>query len=233
MTPVSIAYVLMHSPLVGPSTWVPVAQRLPNAVVPSFLHLADAEPPFWPLVAETVAAAVAPLPPETEVVLVGHSNAGRFMPVVVDALDHTVRSCIFVDASLPARAGSTDAVAPALLEVVHRKAEGGRLPPWSQWWDEIDLSPLFPDAETMRAISDEQPRLPLAFFEQPIPVVAGWDDRPCHYLMFGPDGAQAQGDDHRAADARERGWRVEHMRGLYLHQLVDPDAVAAMIRKMG
>jgi hypothetical protein len=58
--------------------------------------------------------------------------------------------------------------------------------------------------------------------------------------MFRADGDEEQGDDKRpngdddkAADARERGWRVEHMRGQHLHQLVDPDAVAAMIRKMG
>jgi hypothetical protein len=218
----------MHSPLVGPSTWAPVAARLPNAVVPSFLHLADAAPPFWPLVAQTVAAAVAPLPSEAQVVLVGHSNAGRFMPVVVDAIDRAVRSCVFVDASLPAREGPTNAVSPALLEIARGKAQGGRLPPWAQWWDEADIAPLFPDAQTMRAVCDEQPGLPPSFFEQHIPVPSGWDDRPCSYLMFGADG-----DDDKAADARERGWRVEHMRGLHLHQLVDPDGVAAMIRKLG
>lgn len=103
MTPVTIAYVLMHSPLVGPSTWAPVAQRLPNAVVPSFLHLADAQPPLWPLVAETVAATVARLSPEVDVVPVGHSNAGRFMPVVMDTIDRTVKGCIFVHAALPFR----------------------------------------------------------------------------------------------------------------------------------
>jgi hypothetical protein len=222
------AYVLMRSPLVGPSTWAPVARRLPNAVVPSFLHLAEAEPPFWPLVADSVVAAVAALPAETEIVLVAHSNAGRFMPVVVDAIDHVVKSCVFVDASLPAREGPTDAVAPALLEVVRQKAESGRLPPWSQWWDEADIAPLFPDEDVMRVVGDEQPRLPLSFFEQYIPVPAGWDDRPCSYLMFGTDG-----DDSKAADARERGWQIEHMRGLHLHQLVDPDAVAAMLRKLG
>jgi hypothetical protein len=227
MTPVTIAYVLMHSPLVGPSTWAPVARRLSNAVVPSFLHLADAQPPFWPLVAQAVATAVATLPREAEVVLVAHSNAGRFMPVVVDALDRTVKGCIFVDASLPAREGPTDAVSPALLDIARRKADGGRLPPWSQWWDEADIASFFPDAETMLAVCDEQPRLPFSYFEQDIPVPAGWDDRPCGYLMFGADG-----DDEKATDARGRGWRVEHLRGLHLHQLVDPDAVAAMIRMM-
>lgn len=221
----TIAYVLMHSPLVGPSTWAPVAERLPNAVVPSFLHLADAEPPFWPLIADTVATAIAPLPSGTEVVLVGHSNAGRFMPVVVDAIDRRVRNCVFVDASLPAREGPTGAVAPALLDLVRRKAKAGRLPPWWQWWDEAEVAKLFPDTATKQAICDEQPRLPLSFFEQQIPAPPGWDDRPCSYLMFG-----AEADDAKAADARERGWRVDHLNGSHLHQLVDPDAVGAMIR---
>ncbi|MFI7599934.1 alpha/beta hydrolase [Actinoplanes sp. NPDC049681] len=223
----TIAHVLMHSPLVGPSTWAPVAQRLPHALVPSFLHLADAQPPFWPHVAGTVAAAAAALPPATEVVLVAHSNAGRFLPVVVDAINRPVRGCIFVDASLPAREGPTDAVKPALLELVRRKAQGGRLPPWWQWWDEADIAGLFPDPATMRAICDEQPRLPLSFFEERIPVPAGWDDRRCSYLMFG-SGA----DDDKAAEARDRGWRVDHLTGSHLHQLVDPDAVAATIQTL-
>ncbi|WP_203710444.1 alpha/beta hydrolase [Asanoa siamensis] len=227
----SVAYVLLHSPLVGPSTWAPVARRLPDAVVPSFLHLQHAEPPFWPLVAEATAAAVEAMPAGTEVVLVAHSNAGRFMPVVVDALDHNVRACVFVDASLPARGGggATPAVAPALLEVVRHKAEDGHLPPWSQWWDPADIAPMFPDAETMRRIAAEEPRLPLSFFEQSIPVPAGWDDRLCGYLGFGRDDT----DDDKASDARARGWRTEHLRGRHLHQLVDPDAVARIIQEMG
>ncbi|GAA1853207.1 alpha/beta hydrolase [Asanoa iriomotensis] len=227
-----IAYVLMHSPLVGPLTWEPVARRLPGAVVPSFLHLAAARPPFWPIVAETVAKAVAHLPPDTGVVLVGHSNAGRFMPVVVDAIGRTVHGCVFVDASLPARSGVTDAVKPALLDLVRRKAEGDRLPPWSEWFDEDEIAPMFPDAETMRAVCDDQPRLPLSYFEQPIPVPGGWDDGiPCSYLMFAPPGQH--GDDDKAREARARGWRVEHLPGRHLHQLVDPDAVTAMICKLG
>lgn len=227
----SLAYVLLHSPLVGPSTWEPVARRLPGAVVPSFLHIADARPPYWPIVAEAVTAAVERLPPDTEVVLVAHSNAGRFMPVVVDAIGRTVKGCLFVDAALPARSGMTEAVAPALLDVVRRKAEGDLLPPWSQWWDEADIAPLFPDVETMRAVGHEQARLPMSFFEQRIPVPDGWNDGiPCGYLMFAPPGQD--GDDDKACEARERGWRVEHLRGRHLHQLIDPDAVAAAIEKM-
>ncbi|MFC4068383.1 alpha/beta hydrolase [Actinoplanes subglobosus] len=234
------AYVLMHSPLVGPSTWGPVARRLPNAVVPSFLHLADAEPPFWPLVAATVAEAAGRLPRDTAVVLVAHSNAGRFMPVVVEAVDRTVEACVFVDASLPARRGMTPGVSPALLETARRKADGGRLPPWSQWWDQEEIARMFPDPQTMRAICEEQPRLPLSFFEQPIPVPDGWDERPCAFLTFREDRTGSndaaedatEGDDPKVRDARERGWPVASLPGRHLHQLVDPDAVAEAIRKL-
>jgi hypothetical protein len=47
-------FTLVHSPLVGPLTWGPVADRL-DAAVPS---LVDLEPPYWRSVAEKVAAAI-------------------------------------------------------------------------------------------------------------------------------------------------------------------------------
>jgi hypothetical protein len=57
-------------------------------------------------------------------------------------------------------------------------------------------------------------------------VPNGWDDRPCGYLLFGP------GYDHVAQEARARGWDVDQIPGHHLHQLVDPDAVAARIAAM-
>ena len=57
------AFVLVHSPSVGPATWQPVAERLPGpVVVPSLLDVADSAPPFWPRVVDLVRAAVAELP---------------------------------------------------------------------------------------------------------------------------------------------------------------------------
>ena len=67
----------------------------------------------------------------------------------------------------------------------------------------------------------EEPRLPFAYYEQSVPVPAGWDDDVvCGYLLFGPPYDQV------AADARSRGWLVEKLPGQHLHQLVDPDATA-------
>ncbi|WP_430785615.1 alpha/beta hydrolase [Actinoplanes sp. G11-F43] len=211
------AYVLLHSPTVGPSTWAPVAGRLPGAVVPSLLRVGDAGPPFWPAVVEAVTAEIDRLPAGTRVVLVAHSNAGRFVPVLAE---HAA-ACVFVDAALPGQAGP----APEFLRAM--TGLDGRLPRWTDWWDEADVAPLFPDETTRRTVEAEQPRLPPAYFEQPVPVPPGWDTMPCAYLLFSGRAYAAE-----AAGARARGWRVDHLPGLHLHQLVDPAGVAARIEEM-
>jgi hypothetical protein len=223
----TITPVLVHSPSVGPLTWAPVAERMPGSVVPSLLHVAESGPPFWPAVAGAVADAIGRLPDDTKVVLVAHSNAGLFVPAIVGASGRTISACVFVDAALPARRGPTAVASPANLAFLRDLAgPDGRLPGWTSWWDDAEIAPMFPDAATRRAVEAEQPRLPLAYYEQPVPAPAGWDDRPCGYLLFGPP------YDEVAADARGRGWPVEHVAGRHLHQLVDPGAVAAGIRRL-
>jgi hypothetical protein len=222
------AFVLVHSLAVGPATWAPVAARLRTGgavvVVPSLLDVADGQPPFWPRIVELVAGAVADLAPEQPVLIAGHSNAGLFLPAIVQASPRPVAGCLFVDATLPSRAATTPAATPERLEVLARMVVGDRLPPWTAWWDEADVAPMFPDPGTRAAVEAEQPRLPLAYYQQHVPVPPGWDARPCGYLLFSPPYRQAAGD------ARERGWQVTEIPGLHLHQLVDPQAVARHLR---
>jgi hypothetical protein len=222
------AWVLVHSPSVGPLTWAPIAERLRGrgyeSVVPSLLDVGAAGAPFWPRVLEDVTAALRPLAPGRTVVLVLHSNAGLFAPTLITGLDRSVGACLFVDAALPARSGASPVAPPDLLEALRVKAdEDGLLPPWTQWWDDDDVAPLFPNAATRLAVTAEQPRLPLAYYEQSIPAPAGWDDVPCGYLYFGPPYGEL------AAEAHGRGWPVRHVPGLHLHQLVDPDAVTTAL----
>ncbi|WP_353944908.1 alpha/beta hydrolase [Streptomyces sp. HUAS MG91] len=227
-------FVLVHSPSVGPTTWHPVAARLEaaghRARVPSLLHVGDDGPPFWPRVAEAVRAGLAGVPDDSPVVLVVHSNAGLFLPTIRAALDRPVAASVLVDAALPSRTGPTPAAPPELLAFLRPLAdERGILPRWTDWWDEADITPLFAglaDPAIRRTVTDEQPTLPLSYYEQRIPVPAGWDDHPCSYLLFAPPYEET------AADARERGWTVARLPGEHLHQIVDPAGVARAITEL-
>lgn len=47
------------------------------------------------------------------------------------------------------------------------------------------------------------------------PVLDGRDGHPCFYVLFDSP------YDDLSAEMRERGWRVAHLRGAHLHQIVD------------
>jgi pimeloyl-ACP methyl ester carboxylesterase len=95
--------VLIHSPLVGPASWLAVAdefaRRGREAVVPSLLGVPAAPAPQWRHVPEVVRGATAQT--AAPVVLVGHSGAGLLLPVIADAVDVEVAGLVFVDSRLP------------------------------------------------------------------------------------------------------------------------------------
>jgi pimeloyl-ACP methyl ester carboxylesterase len=191
--------------------------------VPSLLHVTEDGPPFWPRVVDAVVTGLDPDERDQGVVLVAHSNAGLFIPVITAALPGQVRGCILVDAALPPASGAAPVAPPELLALLRDKASGGLLPRWTDWWDEEDVAPLFPDQATRQAVTEEQPRLPLAYYQASVPVPPGWDVQPCAYLLFGPP------YDELASEARGRGWIVQQLPGNHLHQLVDPDGVARLL----
>ncbi|MEV6931828.1 alpha/beta hydrolase, partial [Dactylosporangium sp. NPDC051485] len=167
------------------------------------------------------AAATAGLPPGRPVVVVAHSSAGLFVPAIVQRLAGAAAGAVFVEATLPARSGPSHPATPERLVRLRAMAPDGVLPRWTDWWD--DVAPLFPDAATQQVVTDEQPRLPLSYYEQPVPNPPGWAGLPCRYVLFSPAYERV------ADDARGRGWPVVHLPGEHFHQLVDPDAVAAAI----
>jgi hypothetical protein len=207
---------LIHSPLVGPLTWQPVAEILRaegiNAVVPVLSQ--TVESPYWKSHADTIAGAIGT---GQTPILIGHSGAGVLLPAVRQRLDRPVGGYIFVDANIPVNGKSRlDLFSPPeSVEAFRQSAVGGLLPTWTA----DDLVDVIPDDQLRQQFVDELRQLPLAVYEEPIPVFAGWPDAPCSYLHF-----SATYDD--SADYSHRmGWTYRKMDGLHFHMLVDPQAV--------
>jgi pimeloyl-ACP methyl ester carboxylesterase len=204
-------FVLIHSPLVGPTTWSPVARELERrgreAVVPSLLGLADAEAPDWRQAAGAVRAATAWT--AAPVVLIGHSSGGLLLPTIADTLTAEVAALVFVDSFLPPASGAVRLAPPGFMDRLRALATDGVLPPWSSWFGEDAMRELVPDNRLRTALEDEMPRLRLSYFEASVPLPDGWQTRPCAYLLL-----SGEPYEESAADARGRAWPVAEISGV-------------------
>jgi hypothetical protein len=207
----------------GPASWAPLAAELRargcQVAVPSLLGVAEGAPPVWPRVVDAVVRGTADLPQDARVVFVVHSNAGLFVPVLIEGTKRPIAAVVFLDASLPLP-DDTPIAPPDFLAFLAGKADkDGLLPPWTGWWDAADVAPLFPDDATRAAVQAEEPRLPLSYYTQILPAPDIWEHVPAGYIVFSDTYADA------AAQARTRGWPVSELPGLHLHHLVQPAAV--------
>lgn len=213
-----LALALLSSPLLGPAVWRPVAERLSQR---GWTVIQPPQPAVAPRFPDDVLRCVLDaLPDNQDLVLIPHSNAGLYVPAL--SVRRRVVGYVFVDAGLPAQYGHAPLAPPGFLEVLVQKADrDGLLPPWTDWWDQADLAPLFPDVDTREQVEREQRRLPLSYFRQSVPVPQHWDGLPGAYLAFGETYATDRGE------AAKRGWPVITLLGGHLHMLVDADQVAA------
>lgn len=223
--------VLVHSSSVGPSTWAAVAGELrshgADVRVPSMLGFAEDGPPYARAYVNRAAAALASLPIDRSVLLVAHSNAGLFLPALAEALEPREVALLFADAAVPDPDEPDVRLAPeAFLAHLGGLATDGVLPPWSEWWPDEDLTSLYPDSATRALVSAEEPRLPLAFYQESLEVPRGWTSRRCAYLLF------SAGYESEAARAAGIGWPVRHLAGEHLHMLVDPAGIAGAVRDL-
>jgi pimeloyl-ACP methyl ester carboxylesterase len=185
--------------------------------VPTLLAVARSAPPFWPAGLDSIVQAAADDP----VILVPHSNAGLFVPAVIDALGDQVRGAVFIDAALPGVGPHSTRDFLRRLAIVD-----GCLPPWTSWWDDADVAELFPNADVRAEVEAEQPRMPLAYYDHLPPAVDGWAVPPCGYVWFGTP------YDKEAEQAARYGWPTAHLPGRHLHMLIEPDTVAAAVLQM-
>jgi alpha/beta hydrolase family protein len=219
-------FVLIHSPFVGALTWRPAALALEEkghvAVIPT---LSEVRPPYWPHYASLVADAIQGLRSDEPLALVAHSAAGLLIPAARAAMpDKAIRGYIFVDAVVPRKGANLVELIPANvgigIEQLRAQATDGLLPPWGTGWPEDLWRQLIPDdALRERFIEDLRP-MPLALYEERVPLAAGWPDAPCSYLRFSVLYADAEREAHQS------GWTTREASGGHLHMLVEPTRVA-------
>ena len=212
-------FALLHSPLVGPTTWRWVAAALRavghDAEVPDLRDAAMTGTPEA-LIAEAVAA----IPPGWSTpIVVGHSGAGFIVPSVAERLGARSARIVFVDAGLPPCEGQATPSAD-FLDQLRTLAIEGRLPKWSTWWGEGVMEVLVPAADRRAELEAEMPEIPLAFYESPLEVPVGWCETPGSFLLL----SESYRDD--ADRARALGWpTIEHL-GSHLDIVNDAGAIS-------
>jgi hypothetical protein len=217
-------WLLIHSPLVGPFTWEPVAEALRGrgmrVLVPTLARPETSSVQFWREHVDSVVAQVATEPRDTRYVLAGHSGAGVLLPAIGRELEGRVAAYLFVDAGLP-RGGQPrmEGQFGELLKDLY--ARGERFPNWT---DEA-LAGILPDPAIRARVIDELRPQALAFWEEALPDIDGWPDAPCGYMHFSP------AYDEDAERARSLGWPVHATSAGHFHMLVEPGEVAdALLR---
>ncbi len=221
-----VAFVLVHSPLVGPVTWEPVAEELRRrghgVAVPA---LAGCTAPYWRNHVTRALEAAGELD-NGPIVIVGHSGAGPLLPLIAQALGERAGPCIYVDAMLPTAGGSRiEHLPPDFAAELSGSAVAGLLPRWGESWPSDLWEKLIPDAAVRQAFRAQLEPAPLAIYTESIP------DPPVPmrsaYLQF------SEAYDSEAAAAAARGWLVRRIAGNHLNMLVEPAAVADALLDVG
>lgn len=217
----AVRFLLVHSPVVGPSTWRWVADALViagnQASVPDLVPAAVTGDP-----AALVEQAVAHCSTAEDVVIVGHSGAGAVLPAIAAGLPSGPCLLVFVDAGLPPCAG-TFSVGGDFLGPLRELASDGLLPTWSQWWGDGVLETLIPHDQRRHQIEAELPRVPLSFYETVLEAPRNWCTNPTAYILLSEAYRQ---DAQRAAAV---GWPVVERLGGHLDLVNDGEGIASIL----
>jgi hypothetical protein len=213
------AFVLVHSPLVGPVTWSWVSKELHRrghrAAVPSVRHAVVSG--GW---RAFVRAAVQEAQLDEHGVLVGHSGAGPLLPVIASQLDPSPARLVFVDAAVPPVSGEAPLVPEEFRDSLRSLAPDGRLPKWSEWFGPGTMEELVPDADRRAAVLAELPEVPLSYFDDRVPMPGGWSSTDGAYILL----TEPYRSD--AEEAASRGWPVIELPGAHLDIVTRPAEVA-------
>jgi pimeloyl-ACP methyl ester carboxylesterase len=224
---VAARFVLLHSPLLGPTTWRPVAAELtargPPTEAPAWAPLSTIAAGFYAALADDMAAMLARIdePP----ILVAHSGAGALIPGLAARLGGRVAGVIYADAILPHPGRSWfDTAPPEMAQRLRAGAQMGDLPPWSDWWPPGALERLVPDSTLRDDLIAELEPLPLAYFEEPAPANI-WSGPTAFLQLSGAYDGESQA-------AARSGWPLVRLPLHHLAMLSDRQAVAVALQSL-
>lgn len=217
---------LVHSPLVGPSSWRPLDEvargRGFEVIRPDLTGVTDADAPQWQ---HLVDVAVSSVVARSDLVVVGHSGAGAVLPAIAERLGDRLRALVFVDAVVPPAEGE-HRTSQGLLDLIENKAVDGRLPKWLDWWPPEVVAELMPLSEHQAEIRADMPELHRTFYDDPIPVPRGWTTGPCAFLKL------STAYDDEDSQASRLGWPRATIDGSHLSIFGNPAAVLDAIETL-
>lgn len=210
---------LIHSPLVGPSSWRPLEKTARDRGFdvrrPDLTSVAEARSPKWRLFVDLASQSASE---HSEVVLIGHSGAGAMLPEIAARIGNRLQSVIFVDAIVPPIEG-THTTSQQFLTFLDEKVVGDTLPQWIDWWPPEAIDAMIPNRRDRNELRHDMPRLPRSFFDETVPVPQNWSTGPCAYLKLSP------AYEREYIDVRQMGWKHSAVDGTHLSIFTDPAAV--------
>jgi len=219
---------LIHSPLLGPSSWEPItteaSRRGYSTLIPDLTAVQHASSPFWKVFVEL---ALAHVPPDAHrIIVIGHSGAGVFLPLIGQQLGQRLGAIVFVDALIPAIRGTHITPAEDREMLAKGADDDGWLLPWTEWWPRELMADLVPDEDDWSLISQDVPRLPLTFYDDPIPMPEDWTTMPCCYLRL------SQPYDEHLDTARSLGWQSRSLDSNHLATFTEPSLMLDAIERL-
>jgi hypothetical protein len=221
--------VLIHSPLVGVSSWLPTAVALrsrgASVHVPDIVSAAAAFP-AWRDWSSRLLPQIGGL---QRPILIGHSAACVLIAEISGKM--ATSGLIFVDGQIPPGEGDVAAAEGWFRTFVDKlPVSDGRLPPWSDWWGPEAMTALFTDPVARESFAGGLPRLRRDWFDDSI-VLKSWSHVPAGYIRTSE---LLEAD---AASAGQRGWPVIRLQGTHLHPLLRPeetaDAILSIVCRLG
>ena len=217
-------FVLLHSPLTGPSVWTPVAIELArrgiDATRPVIPPLGEIDAPLYANVGHAVAAQF--LGQGGPFVLAVHSGAGGIAPAVVAAAAGQIKAVLYVDA-IPPHPGRNwfETASDALGDSLKAKAVGGMVPAWDEWFPPDALASLTPEGALREAILTELAPTPLAWLEEAAPDIDLPSDVGWGFLRL------SKAYEREAGEARRLGWPTLRRDLHHLAMTTHPEEVTA------